>query len=154
MSIGLSTLFLAGFLAATLLPGGSEPLLLAYLLVDGPKPWWPDAAWAITFVGVGNTLGGLLTYYMGRGARVLWGRWRSPEAATVSSQVAKHRRAAAWLDRWGPWALLMSWVPIIGDPLCLLAGAMRLPVWTSVIAMAIGKFVRYGVITVATLHFS
>ena len=153
MSIGLATLFVSGFLAATLLPGGSEPLLLAYLLVDGARPWWPDAALAIAFVGVGNTLGGLLTYGMGRGVRVVWGRWQSSDVAGQSRAV-KHQRAAAWLDRWGPWALLMSWVPVVGDPLCLVAGAMRLPVWASLTAMAIGKFARYGVMTAVTLYFA
>jgi membrane protein YqaA with SNARE-associated domain len=139
IGLGLPALFLAGFLASTLLPVGSEPVLIAYLASQTPLLVWPTVTLAVLAVGVGNTLGGLLTYAMGRGARYLWGRWRED----VDTKRSSHRKAQQWLDRWGPWALLLSWVPIVGDPLCLVAGAMRLPFWVSLTAMALGKFARY-----------
>ena len=147
MSIGLAALFLAGFVSSTLLPGGSEPLLVAYLTQQAPAAIWPTTVWAVIAVGFGNTLGGLATFAMGRGARYLWGRWRQePEAQNPS-----HQKARRWLDRWGPWALLMSWIPIIGDPLCLVAGAMRLKFWPCALAMTVGKFARYVVLAAAVV---
>lgn len=139
MSIGLLALFFAGFVSSTLLPGGSEPLLVAYLAQQAPAAIWPTTAWAVMAVGLGNTLGGLVTYGMGRGARYLWGRWREQP----DQDNPRHQKARRWLDRWGPWALLMSWIPIIGDPLCLIAGAMRLRFWPCALAITVGKFARY-----------
>lgn len=147
MSIGLTALLLAGFVSSTLLPGGSEPLLVAYLAQQAPVSLWPTAALAVLAVGLGNTIGGIVTYGMGRGARVLWGRWRQKEDQGNRS----HQKARRWLDRWGPWALLMSWVPIFGDPLCLVAGAMRLRFWPCALAIAVGKFARYVLLAGAVL---
>lgn len=147
MSIGLATLLFAGFVSSTLLPGGSEPLLLVYLAQQAPVAVWPTAALAVLAVGVGNTVGGIVTYGMGRGVRLLWGRGREQRAQDSRS----HQKARRWLDRWGPWALLMSWVPIVGDPLCLVAGAMRLRFWPCALAIAVGKFARYVVLAAAVL---
>lgn len=149
MSFGLTALFFAGFLASTLLPVGSEPVLLAYLTQQAPAALWPTVALAVLAVGVGNTLGGMVTYGMGRGARYLWGRWRQE----VDSERQSHRKARRWLDRWGPWALLLSWIPVVGDPLCLVAGAMRLRFWACALAMAVGKFARYVVLAAAVVAF-
>jgi membrane protein YqaA with SNARE-associated domain len=145
--VGLLGLFVTGFLASTLLPMGSEPILVAYLLHDGPHAIWPTVAAAVAVIGLGNTLGGVFTYGMGRGARYFWGRWRQKE----NPQSASHRKARAWLDRWGPWSLLLSWLPGIGDPMCLVAGAMRLPFWLCTLAIAIGKYARYVVVAAAVL---
>lgn len=147
MSLGLTALFLAGFIASTLLPIGSEPVLVAYLAEQAPAAWWPTVALAVIAVGLGNTLGGVFTYGMGVGVRYFWGRWR--EAPDPERQ--SHRKARAWLDRWGPWALLLSWLPIVGDPLCLVAGAMRLRFWACVLAIAVGKFARYVLLAAAVL---
>jgi len=147
MTLGLTALLLAGFLAATMLPVGSEPVLIAYLAQQAPASVWPTATLAVIAVSIGNTLGGVVTYGMGRGGRYLWGRWRQD----VDPDRQSHRKARRWLDRWGPWALLLSWIPIVGDPLCLVAGAMRLPFWVSALAMALGKFARYVVLTLAVL---
>ena len=144
MTVGFLALFTAGLLAATLLPVGSEPVLVAYLLsVDKPQIW---LAWLA--IGVGNTLGGWITYAMGQGLRLVWQRFRPQQETDAST-----RRAARWLDRFGPSALIMSWVPIVGDPLCLVAGSLRLPVWPCVFWMAVGKFARYGVVIAITLQF-
>ena len=147
MTVSLGALFLAGFLASTLLPGGSEPLLLVYLAQQAPVALWPTATWVVLVMGLGNTLGGMVTFGMGGGGRYVYARWRE----RVDPTKASHRKAHGWLDRWGPWALLMSWVPIVGDPLCLAAGAMRLPFWRCVLAMAIGKFARYLLIVAAVV---
>lgn len=146
MTIGLGALFLAGLLASTLLPGGSEPLLLIYLAQQAPVPL-ATACSVVLVIGLGNTIGGVVTYGMGSGGRYVYSRWRQ----NVDNSRSSHRKAQGWLDRWGPWALLMSWVPIVGDPLCLVAGAMRLPFWRCVLAMAIGKFARYIVLVAAVV---
>ncbi|MCD8504100.1 MAG: DedA family protein [Burkholderiaceae bacterium] len=147
MNIGLMALFVAGFVSSTLLPGGSEPLLVAHLAQQSPAAIWPTVALAVLTVGLGNTLGGLATYGMGRGGRYLWGRWRQE----VDQGRQSHQKARHWLDRWGPWALLLSWIPIVGDPLCLVAGAMRLRFWPCALAIAVGKFARYVVLAGAVV---
>ncbi len=146
--LGLLTLFTSGFLAATLLPVGSEPVLVAYLLNAPRLDWWPTTIVAILVMGVGNTLGGMVTYAMGRGVRILWSARNRTEAVTPEQR----HRSTRWLDRWGPWGLLLAWVPVVGDPLCLVAGAMRLPVLTSFLAMTLGKLARYVVVASVVLQ--
>lgn len=147
MAVSLLGLFVTGLLASTLLPMGSEPILVAYLVREAPAALWPTVTVAVAVIGLGNTLGGLVTYGMGRGARYIWGRWREQ----VDPERASHRRARAWLDRWGPWSLLLSWLPIVGDPLCLVAGAMRLSFWKCTLAIAIGKYARYVVVAATVM---
>jgi membrane protein YqaA with SNARE-associated domain len=127
---GLTGLFIASFLAATLLPGGSELVLLA-VIERHPSSLWP----ALGVATLGNTLGGLSSYLIGRLVP-------NPYQARESL-----RRAIAWLHRFGPWALLFSWLPVIGDALCVAAGWLRLPPWLSGAAIAIGKFARYAAIS-------
>lgn len=139
---GLAGLFLTGLLASTLLPLASEPVLVAYFLTSPDVPRWMP----VTAIGIGNTLGGVITYLMGRGLRVLWMRWRSDD--TPQGRVALHARAS--IDRFGPFALVMSWLPVIGDPLCLIAGSLRLSFWACVFWIALGKFGRYATLAVFT----
>ena len=124
-SFGLGALFVSSFLAATLLPGGSE-VVFAGVLATGATSLWP----ALAVATVGNTLGGSSSYLVGR--------------------LVPHRklggRAPEWVRRWGSPALLLSWVPIIGDALCVAAGWLRLNIWWSVLFMALGKFGRYYLI--------
>lgn len=123
----LWALFAASFLAATLLPGGSEAALFAVLKLH-PQLYWP----ALLIATVGNTLGGLSSYLIGR---LLPQRGRLEGLARVR--------------RYGSAALLFAWAPLIGDALCVAAGWLRLH-WLPVTAfMAIGKFVRYWVIAEA-----
>jgi membrane protein YqaA with SNARE-associated domain len=143
MTPGLLTLFTVGLLASTLLPMGSEPVLVVYLLTaDAPR-----VIAAVLAIGVGNTLGGVITYAMGRGVRVLWQRWR-PQTTERNRATD---RATAWLDRYGPFALILSWLPVIGDPLCWVAGSLKLPLWPCVFWIALGKFARYAVVVAVTL---
>ena len=135
---GLSTLFVVAFVSATLLPLGSEPAVFGLAKLN-PSMFWP----AVLVATAGNTLGGALTWWMGYGAE------RAYEA------VEKHKppdpRALRWLERFGAKACLLSWLPIVGDPLCAVAGWLKLPFWPCVLYMAIGKFGRYVTMTAAAL---
>lgn len=121
---GLASLFLSSLLAATLLPGGSEAVLFAVLKS------YPDAMWpALGVATLGNTLGGMISFGMG---------WLLPQ-----TQQLKHVEK---VRRYGTPALLLAWVPLIGDALCLAAGWLRLNPWQAALYMAIGKFARYWLI--------
>jgi membrane protein YqaA with SNARE-associated domain len=123
----LISLFISSFLAATLLPGGSEAALFAVLKA------YPETLWyALIIASIGNTLGGMVTFGMG---------WLLPQ-----TQQLKHVEK---LRRYGTPALLLAWAPLIGDALCLAAGWLRLNPWQAVLFMAIGKFARYGLIALA-----
>ncbi len=153
MITGLLTLFTAGLLAATLLPFGSEPVVVTYLLTQGPFTTM-DRVWVVIAVGTGNTIGGAITYGMGRGAINIWQRYRSsPPKPPAQQQKRSLKHARAWLDRWGPGALVMSWLPVVGDPLCLVAGGLRLPFGWCLFWMVIGKFARYAFMVWAVLAF-
>ncbi|WP_278183042.1 YqaA family protein [Vibrio misgurnus] len=130
----LGLLFWSGFLSATLLPGGSEAALLASLaLAEHP-------VWLIVLIATaGNTLGGMTNYGLG-----LWLPHRT------DSQKQGHK-AKLWLQRYGYWALLASWLPIIGDPLCLAAGWLRFRAIPVCLMILIGKGLRYSLL--AALYY-
>jgi membrane protein YqaA with SNARE-associated domain len=130
---GLATLFLAAFVSATVLPANSEIVLIAVL-----KAFPERTVQAIVIATLGNTLGGATTYGVGR----LFPKRKEPAA-----------RALAWVRRYGAFALLLSWVPVIGDALCAAAGWLRIPFWRCVAAMALGKLVRYLVVAQAVALF-
>jgi membrane protein YqaA with SNARE-associated domain len=134
---GLSTVFIISFVSATLLPLGSEPAVIGLVKLD---PWlfWP----AVFVATAGNTLGGALTYWMGYGAE------RAYEKVALHKPEA---RALQWLRRFGAKGCLLSWLPIVGDPLCAVAGWLRLPFWPCLVYMAIGKFARYVTMTAAVI---
>lgn len=135
--VGLSTLFVVAFISATLLPMGSEPALFALVSLN-PQLFWPGVAVAT----VGNTLGGAVSWAMGVGAHRAVDRMRGSST---------HLKALDWLERFGPKACLLSWLPAVGDPLCAVAGWLRFPFWPCVAYMAIGKCLRYLVMTSALL---
>jgi membrane protein YqaA with SNARE-associated domain len=134
---GLTTVFLVAFISATLLPLGSEPAVVGLVKLNLDL-FWP----AILVATAGNTLGGALTYWMGFGAERAYERLahRAPEA-----------RALRWLQKLGPKGCLLSWLPLVGDPLCAVAGWLKLPFAPCLVYMAIGKFARYVTMTVALL---
>jgi len=132
---GLAVLFICATLAATLLPLGSEPVLLA-LLSFHPELVWP----ALLVATLGNTLGGAIGWGMGWGAE----RWMAQRLH--QTHATQHMRALRWLERLGPVACLGAWLPIIGDPLCVVAGYLRLPFWPCVVYMALGKGLRYAML--------
>jgi membrane protein YqaA with SNARE-associated domain len=131
--VGLLSAFLISFVSATLLPLGSEPTVFlvakANILL-----FWP----VILVATVGNTLGGVVDYWMGYGAKQLFAKERQS-------------RWFGWLQRFGAKTMLLGWVPGIGDPICTLGGWLRLPFWPCVVYMAIGKFLRYIVMTAMLL---
>jgi len=142
----LLSLFFSSFLAATLLPGGSEAMLFAVLKA------YPETLWyALIIASIGNTLGGMVTFGMG---------WLLPQrrdgskaaghppaySSRVQTQQLKH---VDKLRSYGTPALLLAWVPLIGDALCLAAGWLRLNPWRALLFMAVGKFSRYGLIALA-----
>lgn len=135
---GLSTVFVVAFVSATLLPLGSEPAVFGLVKLN-TELFWP----AVLVATAGNTLGGAVTWWMGFGAERAY------------EQVAHHKpvelRALQWLERFGPKACLLSWLPVVGDPLCAVAGWLRMPFWPCVLYMAIGKFARYVTMTGALL---
>jgi membrane protein YqaA with SNARE-associated domain len=134
---GLSTLFVVAFVSATLLPMGSEPALFGLLKLN-PDLFWP----AVLVATAGNTLGGAVSWAMGLGSHRLVNQVRHSDT---------HLRALDWLERIGPKACLLSWLPVIGDPLCAVAGWLKLPFWPCLLYMAIGKLLRYITMTVALL---
>jgi membrane protein YqaA with SNARE-associated domain len=127
---GLSTVFVVSLLSATLLPMASVPAVFGLVKLN-PELFWP----ALVVATAGNTAGGMITYWMGYGAERAYEK--------VAQRPPREARALAWLQRWGPPACLLSWLPFVGDPLCGVAGWLRLPFWPCVAYMAIGKFARY-----------
>jgi membrane protein YqaA with SNARE-associated domain len=132
-SVGLPGVFVLALLSATLLPMGSEPAVAALVLAR-PELFWP----AVMVATLGNTLGGGVSWWMGRGAGRLASQWQARSA---------HARALVWLSRLGPKACLLAWLPVVGDPLCAVAGWLRLPFWHCLAYMAVGKFARYAIMT-------
>jgi len=130
---GLSTVFIVSFISATLLPLGSEPVVFGLVKLN-PELFWP----AVLVATLGNTLGGALDWWMGYGAH---------KVADHYSKSSHHMRVLGWLKRLGPKACLLAWLPAVGDPLCAVAGWLRFPFWPCLFYMAIGKFLRYFVMT-------
>ncbi len=135
---GLSTVFVIALVSATLLPMGSEPVVFGLIKLN-PEMFWP----AIGVATLGNTIGGAITWWMGYGAE------RAFEHLAHRKPV--ELRALRWLERFGPKACLLSWLPGVGDPLCAVAGWLKMPFWPCVLYMSIGKFARYVTMTVLLL---
>ena len=131
---GLSTVFVVSLVSATLLPMASVPVVFGLVKV-APELFWP----AILVATAGNTLGGCISYWMGYGAEMAYEQIARPKPST--------ERALVWLRKWGPPACLLSWLPVVGDPLCAVAGWLRLPFWPCVAWMAVGKALRYLIMT-------
>jgi len=150
--VGLSAIFVVSLVSATLLPLGSEPALFGYVKL-APHMFWP----AVLVATLGNTLGGAVSYAMGLGAEKGYERWREKHGhAAAQARRAKaagrwHAQISRWVHRLGPSALFFSWLPVVGDPLCVVAGWLRLPFWPSLCFMALGKFLRYVAMTAALL---
>jgi len=133
-SIGLSSVFIISLISATLLPLGSEPAVFAVAKANGDL-FWP----VIGVATIGNTIGGVIDYWMGYGAKQMFAKERTS-------------RWFGWLERFGAKTLLLAWLPAIGDPLCVMAGWLKTPFWPSVFYMAAGKFLRYLTITSVLLY--
>lgn len=130
-------LFVSGFISSTLLPGGSELLLIYYLKNN------PEAVWGY-FVAVtaGNSLGAMVTYLMGY--YFYWGREKAQQ---------KHKKAVLFCQRYGIYSLLLSWLPLVGDLLPLAAGWLKLSIIKCLFFIVSGKALRYLLIIVSALYF-
>lgn len=136
---GCLALFALSFLASTLLPLGSEWLLVA-LLLKGHSP-----TLVVATATAGNTLGALTTYAIG------WfgGTWLIEKVLRIDA--AKRKKAEGIYNRYGSWSLLLSWLPIVGDPLCAVGGLLKVGVGRFFLLVLAGKLGRYLVITWLTL---
>ncbi|CAN5221490.1 YqaA family protein [soil metagenome] len=134
-AVGLGSVFIISFVSATLLPLGSEPAVFAVVKANA------DLFWPVILVAtLGNTLGGIVDYWIGFGAK----EFKGPKTL-----IGKERenRWFGWLGKFGAKMMLLAWLPAIGDPLCTVAGWLKLPFWPCVLYMAIGKFLRYVTMT-------
>ena len=136
-------LFLAAFGAASILPMQSEAVLVAMLLSEQYV-----ATTLLTVATLGNVLGSVLNWLLGRSLE----RFRHKRWFPVSAD--KLDKARQFYLRYGRWSLLLSWVPIIGDPLTVIAGVMREPLWRFVLIVTLAKGARYLVLTAATLGWA
>jgi membrane protein YqaA with SNARE-associated domain len=134
VEMGLWGLFLASFLAATILPFSSEALL--GLMAFGPWASW--SLWAAA--STGNTLGGLTSYGIGHlGDLDRIARW-------LRTDPAKAIRWRERIGRHGAWAALLTWIPVVGDPIAIALGLGRAPLWPVALLMFAGKAARYAVV--------
>lgn len=125
----LGTVFVVSFVSATLVPMGSEPVVFGLIQLN-PELFWP----VIAVATLGNTLGGAVDWWLGYGAH---------QIANKYQHSRHHLKVLGWLERLGPKACLLAWLPLVGDPLCAVAGWLRLPFWPCLVYMAIGKLARY-----------
>lgn len=123
------SLFIASFLAATLLPGGSEALLLL-MINDAPN----QAITLLIVASAGNSLGSISSYGLGYVGRL----------GLNKQQLTS--RSAQLMARYGYWSLLFSWLPLVGDVLCVIAGYLKLPLLPCVILITLGKTLRYALL--------
>lgn len=131
-------LFASAFLSATLLPGSSEAVLIGFLASGTGQP-----ALLVAVASLGNIAGAVVNWGMGRYFTHFKDRpWFPLKDAT-------NVRAQAWFSRYGIWSLLLSWVPIVGDPLTLVAGVMQVSIGRFLLFVTIGKVLRYGLIVTA-----
>lgn len=131
-------LFTAAFLAATIFPAQSEAAL-ATLLLTGDQ----SAAALIAVASVGNVLGAVVNWGLGRGLE------RFKERPWFPAKTNALARAQGWYQRYGKWSLLLSWVPFIGDPITVVAGVMREPLLVFLALVTVAKAGRYLVVAAA-----
>jgi membrane protein YqaA with SNARE-associated domain len=131
--LSLWGLFLSAFVSATLFPGGSEVVLAAL----GHSHQYSHGT-LLAVATLGNTLGGMSTWLLG------WLLARRYPLAPLTQ--TKQQRAMTQLKKWGSPLLLLSWLPIVGDPLCFAAGWLRMNLWLSICFISLGKAARYALI--------
>lgn len=141
-SHGYQGLFVLSFLASTLLPVGSE-WLLVFMLLQGNDP-----VATVAVATVGNYLGGCTTWAVG-----IWG---GPFLVQRVLRIGPAAEAAAvrYYQKYGVWSLFFSWLPVIGDPLCLAGGILKVDFLRFSLLVFTGKLVRYGGVAWLTLGFS
>lgn len=135
------TMFGSAFLAATVFPAQSELVLIGFLTAGEHS-----VALLLITASVGNVLGSVVNYYLGIGIQTFrHKRWFPANESQLG-------RARTFYSRYGRWSLLLAWTPIIGDPLTVIAGVMREPLWSFLILVSISKVCRYLALTAITLQ--
>ncbi|MGO8083060.1 YqaA family protein [Rhizobium leguminosarum] len=134
-------LFFAAFGAATILPMQSEPVLVGLLLAGKFS-----TLLLLLVASIGNTLGSVLNWFLGRGIE----RFRDRKWFPVSDKALD--RSTRWYQRYGKWSLLLSWMPVFGDGLTVIAGVLREPLLTFTILVFVAKAGRYLVLALVTLQ--
>jgi membrane protein YqaA with SNARE-associated domain len=133
--IAYSGLFLSALVAATVLPAQSEAVLAA-LVLAGEQPIWA----LVLVASVGNVLGSVINWLLGRGLVTFRDKpWFPASAGSLA-------RAEAHYKRYGRWSLLFSWIPIIGDPITVVAGVLRESIWVFLALVTVAKVGRYIVL--------
>jgi membrane protein YqaA with SNARE-associated domain len=136
---GYSALFAMSFLASTLLPLGSEWLLVAMLIQRH------DPLATVMVATVGNYLGACTSYFIG----IYGGDFLIRRVLRIGDM--ERNRAERFFERYGSWSLLLSWLPFIGDPLCLVGGVLNVPFSRFSIFVSSGKAMRYAAVAWLTL---
>ena len=137
MSSGLAWLFVGSLLASTLVPGGVEVLL--YSLYHSDQH---DVISLLLIATIGNTLGGIITWWVG--ALLHRGLSRTKWHERIGSVFKLKDESLNRVRKWGVPVLFFSWMPVVGDPLCLAAGYLRLPFWPGATMILLGKLARYA----------
>jgi len=133
-------LFVAALAAGSILPVPSEAALVAVILTSDDPVWI-----AVAVATAGNVTGSVINWFLGRGIESLRGtRWFPASEASIE-------RTRRWYHKYGRWSLLLSFIPIIGDPLTIVAGVMREPLWFFMIVVTIAKLGRYVVVAAVTV---
>lgn len=127
---GLLGLFASAFISSTIAPGGSE-VVLAFLI----NSQMYSVTQLVSIASIANTLGALTTWWLGA-----WMARKHPVDALLSD---KHQRSLSHVQRWGNWALLFSWLPLVGDGLCFASGWLKLSFVSALLAIFFGKLLRY-----------
>ncbi|MFP6746583.1 MAG: YqaA family protein [Alphaproteobacteria bacterium] len=137
MLFSLPALFLNAFIAATILPAASEAMLWI-IVANDPVMLWP----AIAVASAGNTAGAVINWLLGRYlSQFSTRRW-------YPLTEKQQERAGAWFRRFGLWSLLFAWLPVVGDPLTVVAGVLRVRFPPFLFLVALGKTGRYVVIAI------
>lgn len=138
----LAGLFLTALIAGSFLPLQSEAVLTTLLVSTDHAP-----ILLVITASLGNTIGALINWLLGRGVE------RFRDRLWFPANPAMLERVQAWYQRYGKWSLLLSWVPVVGDPLTVVAGIMREPLATFLLLVAIAKTTRYIVVALIALHW-
>ncbi len=133
-------LFMAALLAATIIPMQSEAMLVGLLLTGDYS-----TGGLLAMASIGNILGALINWWLGRSLE----RFRQRSWFPVSA--SRLAQAQLWYQRYGKWSLLLAWMPVIGDPLTVIAGVMRESFWIFLLLVGAAKILRYLVLITATL---
>ena len=136
-----ASLFISSFLSSTVLPGHSEIILTAFIFLKK----YPIID-LIFFASIGNILGSILNWCIGYFLTNLKDRKWFP---INKSQLT---RASSWFLKYGKWTLFLSWVPIIGDPLTIIAGIFRVPIYTFILIVSLAKTMRYVFISLVVTN--